>query len=465
MRQAKDEKEWEEALEVQAALAVDNTTSMRLTSSGTLPLPPGRDGLCQPIVPMGAIIEQLGYKMVWLAGSCELYPPRRSPLRLEVENGCPEVECNMALALIAQLQACKAQHVTPRRPASTTPSFSHPIQKESVPENSQHVLRDGSISRGFETMWFSMDASDEVNYSIGPADAGQEDSCVYDLDWTCLPGSEGSTTPLGRDGLVEAGLSLWATVGVGLDGLVVGVGCPEAVRASNVARPTRPSSLDMNFSNGGSQSSPLAMTMSNSNVGLGQAEEETSPSSTGASSAGICPQATSPRWPAQTHMESGVWRTQNPSAGWSPSLGLMPSLFGATSLRALRVLLLPMLALCVLLVFGLDRASLPCLSVAVPCLSCVTPPWRVGPACFGRGLECEGSRHRSGQLEPLCGDQRLFVNKHNSDVKPSHTTGGLLSLGLGCLALSGSVCRPKRCTTVFAVSSRSSTPGRVRATR
>ena len=33
----------------------------------------------------------------------------------------------------------------------------------------------------------------------------------------------------------------------------------------------------------------------------------------------------------------------------------------------------------------------------------------------------------------MYGDQRLFVNKHNSDVKPLHTTGGLLSLGLGCL--------------------------------
>ena len=127
MRQAKDEKEWEEALEVQVALAGDNTTSMRLTSSGTLLLPPGRDGLCQPIIPMGAIIEQLGYKLVWSAGSCELYPPGGSPLRLEVENGCPEVECNMALALIAQLEACKAQHVTPRSPASTAPGFSRPM--------------------------------------------------------------------------------------------------------------------------------------------------------------------------------------------------------------------------------------------------------------------------------------------------------------------------------------------------
>ena len=52
MRQAKDDQEWEAALEVQVALAGDNTTSMRLTSSGTLLLPPGRDGSIQPIVPM-----------------------------------------------------------------------------------------------------------------------------------------------------------------------------------------------------------------------------------------------------------------------------------------------------------------------------------------------------------------------------------------------------------------------------
>ena len=61
MRQARDQVEWEAAMEVQ--------------SSGTLLLPPGRDGSIQPIVPMGAIIEQLGYKLIWSAGSCKLYPP------------------------------------------------------------------------------------------------------------------------------------------------------------------------------------------------------------------------------------------------------------------------------------------------------------------------------------------------------------------------------------------------------
>ena len=48
MRQARGQVEWEAAMEVQVALAGDNTTSMRLTSSGTLLLSPGRDGLIQP---------------------------------------------------------------------------------------------------------------------------------------------------------------------------------------------------------------------------------------------------------------------------------------------------------------------------------------------------------------------------------------------------------------------------------
>ena len=92
MRQAKDQREWDEALEVQVSLAGDKTTCMRLTQSGTLLLPPlERASSVQPIVPMGAVIEQLGYSVVWSAGSCKLYPPNGKPLRLRVKNGCPEV--------------------------------------------------------------------------------------------------------------------------------------------------------------------------------------------------------------------------------------------------------------------------------------------------------------------------------------------------------------------------------------
>ena len=76
---------------------------MRLTASGTLLLPPGRDGLVQPIVPMGAIIEQLGYKLAWSAGSCKLYPPDGRSIRLRVKNGCPEV-VESPLTLISRLE-------------------------------------------------------------------------------------------------------------------------------------------------------------------------------------------------------------------------------------------------------------------------------------------------------------------------------------------------------------------------
>ena len=59
------EEEWGAAEEVQVSLAGDQTTVMRLTRAGTLLLPPGSDGLVPPVVPMGAIIEQLGYKLVF----------------------------------------------------------------------------------------------------------------------------------------------------------------------------------------------------------------------------------------------------------------------------------------------------------------------------------------------------------------------------------------------------------------
>ncbi|OLQ05931.1 Transposon Ty4-H Gag-Pol polyprotein [Symbiodinium microadriaticum] len=111
MRQASSEEEWVAAEEVQVSLAGDQTTVMRLTRAGTLLLPPGRDGLVQPIVPMGAIIEQLGYKLVWSAGSCKLYPPDGKSLRLRVKNGCPELVESQALTLISRLEEHKMQQV------------------------------------------------------------------------------------------------------------------------------------------------------------------------------------------------------------------------------------------------------------------------------------------------------------------------------------------------------------------
>ena len=56
---------------------------------------------------MGAIIQQLGYKLVWSAGSCKLYPPDGRSIRLRVKNGCPEVVESQALTLISRLEEHK----------------------------------------------------------------------------------------------------------------------------------------------------------------------------------------------------------------------------------------------------------------------------------------------------------------------------------------------------------------------
>ena len=141
-----------------------------------------------------------------------------------------------------------------------------------------------------------------------------------------------------------------------------------------------------------------------------------------------------------TDMESGVWRTQNPSVGWTR----LDPVVGAHAEPLWRNK--PESTLCVVVAnVGIVRAAGVWLGPGLFAMPVSCGHFQRGALfalrhstlagwtwMLGRGLECEGSTHRSGQLEPLCGDQRLFVNKHNSDVKSLHTMGGLLSLGLGC---------------------------------
>ena len=111
MRAASSQEEWEQATQVVVSLAGENTTSMRLTASGTLLLPPGRDGSAQTIVPMGAIVEQLGYTLMWSAGSCKLLHPDGRKLKLRVRNGCPELVQSKALELISRLEERKLAEI------------------------------------------------------------------------------------------------------------------------------------------------------------------------------------------------------------------------------------------------------------------------------------------------------------------------------------------------------------------
>ncbi|CAE7492518.1 GIP [Symbiodinium natans] len=60
---------------------------------------------------MGAIVEQLGYTLMWSAGSCKLLHPDGRKLKLRVRNGCPELVQSKALELISRLEERKLAEI------------------------------------------------------------------------------------------------------------------------------------------------------------------------------------------------------------------------------------------------------------------------------------------------------------------------------------------------------------------
>ncbi|CAE7178911.1 unnamed protein product, partial [Symbiodinium necroappetens] len=57
------------------------------------------------IVPLGKVIKDLGYQLLWTSEVCELVGPEGDVLPLTVRNGCPEVTEKVAYHLIQQLEA------------------------------------------------------------------------------------------------------------------------------------------------------------------------------------------------------------------------------------------------------------------------------------------------------------------------------------------------------------------------
>ena len=94
--------EWNSAQPVRVSLAGKETVDMRLSSSGTLLLPPTSDA--QTIVPLGSVIQQLGYRLDWTSTRCRLIAPSGRVFRLRVKAGCPEIVESEALVLISKLE-------------------------------------------------------------------------------------------------------------------------------------------------------------------------------------------------------------------------------------------------------------------------------------------------------------------------------------------------------------------------
>ncbi|CAE7365496.1 unnamed protein product [Symbiodinium microadriaticum] len=119
LRAASNPDEWQMAEEVAVQLAGNHQLCMRITASGTLLMPykdPEKASLgsatkAQTIVPMGQLIETLGYTMVWGPNECFLASQDGQRLPLQVHGGCPQMQEIEALALIARLEDRKLEQL------------------------------------------------------------------------------------------------------------------------------------------------------------------------------------------------------------------------------------------------------------------------------------------------------------------------------------------------------------------
>ncbi|CAE7944022.1 GIP [Symbiodinium sp. KB8] len=113
LRTAKSQEEWAKASEVIVQLAGNHRLTMRITEAGTLIMPYREknavgshvDGLpAQTIVPMGQLIQTLGYTMVWSRDVCYLESQEGERIQLQLDGGCPQLRELEALSLIARLE-------------------------------------------------------------------------------------------------------------------------------------------------------------------------------------------------------------------------------------------------------------------------------------------------------------------------------------------------------------------------
>ena len=100
--------EWDSSTTVAVQLAGSQTTDLKMSAKGSLLLPEentnSRPDAARVIVPLGQVIERLGYRLEWTASVCRLISPSGRTHRLRVKSGCPHLCESEALSLIAKLE-------------------------------------------------------------------------------------------------------------------------------------------------------------------------------------------------------------------------------------------------------------------------------------------------------------------------------------------------------------------------
>ena len=86
---------------VSVKLASGTSNDLRMSAVGTLL---SRDMWIQPIIPMSLCADELGCKIVWQGRSCKVLRPTLGKLDIEMNRGCPEIDRDVCLGLIAELE-------------------------------------------------------------------------------------------------------------------------------------------------------------------------------------------------------------------------------------------------------------------------------------------------------------------------------------------------------------------------
>ena len=114
LRRASDQNEWDEADPVIVNLAGGESVGLRMNKAGTILVQPTSltsATSTAPIVPLGALVSQLGYMMVWTKNRCRLEGPNGEIINLKVKDGCPELTEHQALELISRLEDSRLEQL------------------------------------------------------------------------------------------------------------------------------------------------------------------------------------------------------------------------------------------------------------------------------------------------------------------------------------------------------------------
>ena len=101
-------KEYQSGHPVSVTLAGEDVKVLRQNKQGTI-LVESEQGPVQAIVPLGAIIQDLGYTLSWGPKHLKLSHPEKGPIKVRINNNCPEVAACDALALIRDLELTKVE--------------------------------------------------------------------------------------------------------------------------------------------------------------------------------------------------------------------------------------------------------------------------------------------------------------------------------------------------------------------